>query len=177
MKIGGVELNGPCEEVLVLPRLNTDDVVIKARAVMDMDAFDAICPVPKPPRVGTKDGFKSNEKDKTYLQQVAQRDETRFAYMVIKSLEPSEIEWAGIDMDKPATWLGWTDELKEAGISATEVNRIIACVMQANSLDEAKLKEARELFLLGPVPEASDTCGPDTEPENTPSGEPVKGSE
>jgi hypothetical protein len=177
MKIGGVELMGPCEEVLVLPRLNTDDVVIKARAVMDMDAFDVICPVPTPPGVRKKGGFAPNLKDKTYLQQVAQRDEIRFAYMVIKSLEPSEIEWETVDMDRPDTWLKWSDELKEAGISATEVNRVIACVMQANSLDEAKLKEARELFLRGPVLEPSDTCGPDTEPASTPSGEPVKESE
>jgi hypothetical protein len=177
MKIGGVELNGPCEEVLVLPRLNTDDIVIKARAVMDMDAFDAICPEPKAPGVRKKGGFAPNLNDKTYLQQVAQRDETRFAYMVIKSLEPSEIEWEQVDMDRPNTWPKWSDELKEGGLSATEVNRVVGCVMQANSLDEAKLKEARELFLHGPALELGDTCGPDTEPESTPSGEPVKGSE
>ena len=177
MKIGGVELKGPCEEVLVLPRLNTDDIVIKARAVMDMDAFDVICPVPKPPGKRTKEGFGPNPNDKTYLQQMAQRDEIRFAYMCVKSLEPSEIEWEQVDMDKSSTWIKWTDELKEAGISATEVNRVIACVMQANSLDEAKLKEARALFLLGLALEPSDTCGLDTEPESTPSGEPVKESE
>lgn len=177
MKISGVELKGPCEEVLVLPRLHGEDIVIKAQAVMDMDAFDAIYPMPKAPGVRKKGGFAPNTNDKTYLQQVSQRDEIRFAYMVIKSLEPSEIEWSGIDMDKPDTWLGWTDELKEAGVSATEVNRIIACVMQANCLDEAKLKEARELFLRGPALEPSGTCGPATEPESTPSGEPAKGSE
>jgi hypothetical protein len=177
MKIGGIEFKNPCEEVLVLPRLNTDDIVIKARAVMDMDAFDALCPLPKAPVVRKKGGAAPNLSDKTYLQQVAQRDQIRFAYMVIKSLEPSEIEWEHVDMDQPSTWLKWTDEFKEAGVSATEVNRVIACVMQANSLDEAKLKEARDLFLRGPALEPSDTCGPDTEPESTPSGKPVKGSE
>jgi hypothetical protein len=177
MKIGGVELKGPCEEVLVLPRLNTDDIVITAKAVMDMDTFDVLCPLPKPPGMRTKDGFKPNENDKTYQQQLAQRDSLRFAYMTLKSLEPSEIEWERVDMDKPATWEGWTEELKEAGVSATEVNRIIACVMQANSLDEAKLKEAREVFLRGRDQEQSGTCGPDTEPASTPSGEPAKESE
>ena len=177
MRIGGIELKGPCEEVLVLPRLKTDDIIIQAQAVMDMDAFDVLCPMPTPPGKRTKDGFQPNPKDKTYLQQVDQRDETRFAYMVIKSLEPSEIEWAKVDMDKPATWCKWTEEMKEAGVSATEVNRIIGCVMQANSLDEAKLKEAREVFLRGPVLEESGTCGPATEPESTPSGTPAKESE
>ncbi len=177
MRIGGIEIKGPAEEVLVLPRLEGDDIVIRAQAVMDMDTFDALCPVPKPPGVRTKDGWKPNEKDETYQGRVTQLGEQRFAYMVIKSLEPSEIEWEAVDISDPSTWLGWTDEFKKAGISSTEVNRIIVCVMQANALDEAKLKEARDLFLRGPVLEPNEYSGPNTEPENTPSGKPASDSE
>ena len=177
MRIGGIEIKGPAEEVLVLPRLEGNDIVIRAQAVMDMDTFDALCPVPKPPGVRTKDGWKPNEKDETYQERVTQHGERRFAYMVIKSLEPSEIEWETVDLGDPSTWLGWTDEFKKAGISSTEVNRIIVCVMQANALDEAKLKEARDLFLRGPVLEPNEYSGPNTEPENTPSGKPASDSE
>jgi hypothetical protein len=177
MKIGGIEIKGPAEEVLVLPRLDGDDIVIHAIAVSDMDEFEALCPVPKPPGIRTKAGWTPNENDKTYKEQVTQHGEMRFAYMVLKSLEPSEIEWENVDSDNPATWLGWQDELKEAGISTTEVNRIIVCVMQANALDEAKLKEAREVFLRGPVQEQSESYGPATELENTPSGDPAPVSE
>lgn len=176
MRIGGVEIKGPAEEILVLPRLEGDDIVIRAQAVMDMDTFDALCPLPKPPGVRTKDGWKPNEKDETYQERVTQHGERRFAYMVVKSLEPSEIEWETVDINDPSTWIGWQDELKEAGISSTETNRIVVCVMQANALDEAKLKEAREVFLQGPVLESSEYYGPDTELENTQSGEPVSDS-
>jgi len=102
-----------------------------------------------------------------------QHGELRFAYMVLKSLEPSDIEWEKVNAADPSTWLGWQDELKEAGISQTELNRIIVCVMQANALDEDKLKEAREVFLRGPVPVPSEYSGPDTELENMQSGNPV----
>ena len=174
MRIGGVEVKGPAEEVLVLPRLKGEDIVIRSRAVMDMGAFEALCPVPKPPGIRTKEGWKPNDKDETYQQRVSQHGELRFAYMILKSLEPSDIEWEKVNTADPSTWLGWQDELKEAGISSTEINRIIVCVMQANALDEAKLKEAREVFLRGPVPVPSEYSGPDTELENTQSGDPVK---
>lgn len=177
MRIGGVEIKGPAEEVLVLPRLDGDDIVIRAIAVLDMDEFEALCPVPKPPGMRTKEGWAPNEDDKTYKEQVAQHGEMRFAYMVLKSLEPSNVEWAKVDADVPSTWLTWQDELKEAGVSTTEINRIIVCVMQANALDEAKLKEAREVFLRGPVQEPSEYCGPNTELESTQSGDPAPASE
>jgi hypothetical protein len=177
MKIGGVEIKGPAEEVLVLPRLEGENIVIRARAVLDMDEFEAQQPAPAPPGIRTKDGWKQNPEDKTYKQQMDQHGEARFAYMVLKSLEPSEIEWEQVDIDDPSTWLKWQDELKGAGISSTEINRIIVCVMQANALDEAKLKEAREVFLRGPVQELSESYGHAIELESTLSGELVSGSE
>jgi hypothetical protein len=177
MKIGGIELKGPAEEVLVLPRLGGDDIIFRACAVMDMDAFEAMYPEPKAPGRRTKNGWELNENDETYTEQVAKRDEIRFAYLVVKSLEPSKIEWEQVDMDKPDSWLCWSDELKAAGVCSTEINRIVVCVMQANALDEAKLKEARSAFLLGPVLAQVGSCGLDTEPESSPSGEPVKDSE
>ena len=177
MKIGGVELTGPAEEVLVLPRLEGNDIVIRAQAVMDMDAFEVLCPAPKPPGIRTKDGWKPNDKDESYKQRVTKHGELRFAYMVLQSLKPSEIEWEKTNIDDPSTWSNWDDELKQAGISGTEVNRIIVCVMQANALDETKLKEAREVFLRGPVPVPSEYCGLDTELENMQSGVPANDSE
>lgn len=177
MRIGGVEVNGPAEEVLVLPRLEGANIVFRARAVLDMEDFEALCPVPKPPGIRTKEGWKPNENDETYRQRVAQHGEQRFAYMVIKSLEPSDIEWDDVNVDDPSTWLNWSEELKKAGISSTEINRIIVCVMQANALDEAKLKEARELFLRGPVLDQNESYGQNTELENTQSGNPVNASE
>lgn len=173
MKIGGVEIKGPAEQILVLPRLEGDDIVIRARAVMDMDTFDVLCPEPKPPGIRTKEGWKRNDKDKGFQQRQQEHNELRFAYMILQSLVPSEIEWENVDLDKPETWDNWQEELRGVGISQTELNRIAICVMQANALDEDKLKEAREVFLLGEAPMPQEFSGPDTEPENTQSGEPA----
>lgn len=148
MKIGGVEVKGPCEEVLVLPRLS-GDIVIKARAVLDMDMFNKLVPEPKAPGIRTKEGFRPNLKDENFVQMLERYAEQKLAFIVIKSLEPSEIEWEKVKLEDPGTWRGWMDELKAAGISDVECNRIVGCVMMANALDEAKLKSARENFLRG----------------------------
>lgn len=177
MKIGGIDVQGPSEEVLVLPRLNGDDIVFRARAVIDMDAFEALCPLPKPPGRRTKDGYKPNPEDKNYLDRMERHGEQRFAYMVVSSLTPSDIEWDKVDLADPSTWKGWQDELMEAGLCTTEINRIIVCVMQANALDEEKLQAARENFLLGLEEEDAESSGPATEPETTPSGSPASASE
>jgi len=173
MRIGGVEVKGPNEEILVLPRMD-GDIIIKAQAVNDMKMFDDLVSEPKPPVRLTKNGKEDNVKDKTYLEKVARYNQLRFTYMVVQSLIPSEIEWETVKLDEPKTWPNWETELRDAGISEVEINRITVCVMQANSLDEAKLKAAREVFLRGTEEEVEDSSGPQTEPESTPSGEPVK---
>ena len=47
MKIGGVQVTGPSEEVLVLPR-EPEPIVFRAVAVPDMEEFHKLCPEPKP---------------------------------------------------------------------------------------------------------------------------------
>jgi len=176
MKIGGQEVSGPTEEVLVLPRVG-GDVVFKAQAVLDMEPFYAACPAPKAPGHLTKDGFKQNTKAPAYREQMGRHATLRFAYIVINSLIPSDIEWQQIEEDKPHTWLKWEDELKEAGFSNVEIQRITVCVMQANSLDEGKLKAARDAFLQGQGAASEASSGQNTEQLSTPSGEAASGSE
>ena len=176
MRIGGKEVSGLNEEILVLPRLD-GDIVIRAQAVSDMSGFETLVPEPKAPGKLTKDGWIPISDDETYLDRVAKYNEQRFAYMAVIALIPSEIEWDSVVLDNPKTWIKWDKELKEAGLSDVEVNRIVVCIMQANSLDEKKLKEARELFLLGKAEEERKSSGLQTEPETTPSGELVNDSE
>ena len=147
MKIGGVEVSR-CEEVLVLPRMG-GDLVFRAAAVISMDEFDQICPKPEPPVRITKNGKEPNLTSDNYVKMLQNWSEQRYAWMCIKSLTPSEIEWEQVDMEKPSTWPKWTDELQAAGISSTEMNRIQNLILEANALNEAKLKEARESFLRG----------------------------
>ena len=177
MKIGGVELKGPSEQVLVLPRPLGEDIIIRCKAVLEMDQFTAMCPEPKAKPVLMKGGFKPNDKDPGYLALQAKHSENRFAYIALKSMEPSEIEWETVNMGDPSTWLNWETELRAASVSSIEINRIVMCIMQANALDEAKLEEARASFLLGIAEGPVKSCGLPTEPQSTSSGEPVKDSE
>jgi hypothetical protein len=147
MKIGGVTVT-PSEEILVLPR-PTGNIVFRAKAVAFSDAFDKICPEPVPPMVTTKDGRSADLSDPDYKKAVAVRDSRRFAYMMIRCLEASDIEWSTVDLEKPGTWMDWTKELIEAGLSEVELSRVINAAMSALSLDEAKIAKAREDFLRG----------------------------
>jgi hypothetical protein len=96
--------------------------------------------------------------------------------MVVKSLEPSEIEWDTVDPDNPKTWANYTNDLRGAGFSQVEINRIVGLVWGANCLDEAKLERARQVFPRGQQPVSDASSGPSTEPQNTPSGEPASDS-
>ncbi len=175
MKIGGVEIKGPHEELLILPRPEAD-IVIRARAVLDMDAFDKLCPEPKPPGKRTKDGWVPNPDDVSYKQILASYQGKRLGYLIINSLIPSNIEWDTVKLDNPSTWDNYANDLKNGGLSNIEVNRIIVCVMRANALDEQKLEEARKVFLRGQEQAQNESSGPNSEPVNTPSGAPANAS-
>lgn len=173
MKIGGKEVTKPQEELLVLPR-GDDCIVIRARAVDNMDEFEKLCPEPTPPgKFVPGEGHVPNPNDKNYKSVMETYQRKRLAFMVISTLQPSEIEWDKVDMYDPSTWLSWEQELRDAGITQIEINRIYQLVIEANALSEAKLQAARDSFLRGRQQVANDTSGPSTEPVSTPSGEPV----
>lgn len=177
LKIGGQVVDGPSEEILILPRSN-GDLVITARAVLSMEDFDRYVNEPKPKRAWVKGKGNIDLTDEPQFQkEMESYGEKRFAFMAIKSLEPSDIEWETVDVHKPETWTDWTKELKNAGLSEFEVNRIVVCIMQANALDEKKLKEARETFLRGLEEAVERSSGHQDEPSNTPSGQPASDSE
>lgn len=149
MKVNGVTVTS-CEELLVLPRSSGENIVFRAIAVSINDEFNRIVAMPVPPMVLVKGGKKEPDlTDTSYKMACSVRDDQRFAYMVLKSLEPSNIEWDTIDMEKPKTWVGWDDEMKKDGLSDVEVNRVVSTVMAANALDEKKIAEARRDFLRG----------------------------
>jgi len=176
MRINGVEVSGPNEEILVLPRKD-QNIVFRAVAIPSFEEFEAQVPTPKAPGIRTKDGFKLDEKDPTYRQQKAVYSEKKIAYMVVRSLEPSNIEWETVNIDKPNTWLNWSEELKNAGFSEIEIGRIQNLVLQANSLDESKIEAARKDFLLGEEAALENSSSQNTEQPSTQSGQPVNDSE
>jgi|WetSurMetagenome_2_1015567.scaffolds.fasta_scaffold24663_1 hypothetical protein len=176
MKIGGKVVEGLHEEILVLPRGEEEPLVIRARAVVDLDEFEKICPEPKPPGILTKDGWAPNTNDPSYKQLVEMQGERRAAYIIIRSLEPSNIEWDTVKVEDPRTWVNYRADFKNAGLATAEINRIVQCVMAANALDESKLEEARKLFLLGQRKALEQSSGQTVAQPNMPSGEPVNAS-
>jgi len=123
----------------------------------------------------TKAGTEPNEEDANWRSAMLAHGRRRVAYMVVKSLEPSEIEWDTVDPENPKTWTNYAEDLRNAGFSQVEVNRIVQLVWEANCLDETKLERARQVFARGQqLNDAS--SGPSTEPESTPSGEPANDS-
>lgn len=166
MKIGGVEVKGPAEEILILPRLD-GDIVIRARAVTEFEDFQEQFKEPKPPVLMTPKGAIPDLKDEGYLQQKANHEQLQHAFLMLKSLEPSEIEWETVNMDDPKTWPNWKEELLAAGLSAVELARIQNTVAAANCLDEGKLEKAREVFLRGLEEQAKLSSGQSTEQPST----------
>jgi hypothetical protein len=150
MKIRGREISGPNRVTLVLPREEDEDIVIIAEAISDMSAFDQFMDMPKPPAVQKPGGnIEHNFSDPGFVEQLAQYNLKKMAWIVLKSLTPSEIEWDKVDLDNPGSWIGYQEEMRDAGFSDIEINRVCNLVMEANALDESKLEAARQSFLRG----------------------------
>lgn len=177
MKIAGLEMSGPTEEVLVIPR-STGDITFTARAVLDMSEFENQVPSPKAPaRLVAGGRWEENTDSQSYKDSLTRYGELRMGFIVTRSLIPSEIDWDTVDFDKPDTWVNWKNDLKAAHFSDIEIQRVFLLCIQANSLDENKLKEAREAFLLGQAKGRAKSSGQHTEPQNTQSGPPANDSE
>ena len=153
MQINGRKLSGPKKEVVVFPRTdelgNIEDVVFIAEAILDFEPFEKLCPMPKPPQWTKRDGSKIDDtNDKSYKIALQQRNDRRLDWMVITSIRNSPgLVWDSVNYSDPDTWSLYKQELKEAGFSQFDVNKIVNAMLLANNLDEAKMEEARNRFL------------------------------
>lgn len=177
MKLQGHTFEQPNREYCVLPRGEGKPVVFIAEAIIDYDDFETFCPEPKAPEVIKPGGVKeTNFKDDGYLQAVANRATRRLAWIVITSLKATPgLEWDTVDFTDCKTWENYKKELKLAKFSHVEIQRIENAVFAANSLNEARVQEARENFLLGLAELEEQSSGHLTEPNSSQSGDPAKG--
>lgn len=175
MKIAGQELAGDLaqlnEEILVLSR-KEGQIVLTARAIADMEDFTSRVNEPKPRRVFRKGkGWGDDTDHPDYQVELNRYGGLKMAWIVLKSLEPSQIEWDTVNMKQPASWENWEKDLKANGFTQHECNLVLGLVLSANQLSEAKLERARELFVLGQEEELADSSSQNTEQPNTQSGE------
>jgi len=148
MKIAGRKIEGPNVETIIIPRGDGPPIVFIAEAVLDDEPFNKLCPLPKPPAI-TKPGnmVVYNIEDPAYKKQLQAYAEKKTAWLVIASLRATpNLEWEIVRYDDSETWLKVYEELKQAGFSVSEINRIVNGIMSANCLNEAKLAQARETF-------------------------------
>lgn len=179
MKMHGEKVEGINLETIAIPRANGKDVILQAGPILDFDEFDKICPEPKPPFKVLKGGVKEfNLKDKTYLDSVKNYAEKKTAWIILKSLQyTSWLEWETVDFGNHRTWLNYKKELRDAGFSAFEVDKITNGVFTANGLNELRVQEARDAFLRGPEETVEPSSGQSTEPDSGSSGTPAKDGE
>lgn len=155
MRLNGKKLQSPNLELIVLPRGDGENIILKAQAVLDMTVFEELCPRPEPGIITYKNGTRKPDEDNPRFRQlIREYGEKRTAYMILKSLEATpDLEWEICDISDPDTWLKYSEELKESGFSEVEINRIIMGVLNANSLNDAKIEEARNHFLASQLPQ------------------------
>lgn len=173
MKVRGKELQGPKPRIIAIPRDQTfepilkdgkaqvgednlplmqpvcNDVIFQARVVQEIDDFDTILPPPQPKTVTKPSGETSkNFDDPEYIRQLNEWSVKRTHWVVLKALTATEgLEWDTVDMNDPDTWGNYVNDLKEAGFNAAEVARVVNGALSTNSIDEAKMEEARARFL------------------------------
>ena len=146
MKLNGVALESPPDSVLVIPR-GDSELVITIRPVMDFSDFDSLCPQPLPPVKNLPGGERQlNVEDESYKSKVVLYGRQRMAWMVLKSLEPSNIEWDTVKKEDPTTWVNYTDELRKV-FTPAEYNALIDKIMTACGLNQSMIEEATERFL------------------------------
>lgn len=169
LKIGGRTVSGANTGLIVIPR-NDGDIPFKFVAILDDSEYERINVEPKPPRTYVVKEARHVEKtdDPGFVAKHEAWRKTKWDWMFLKSVAPSEIEWQTIKMEDPSTWNQWKVELQEAGFSVGEVNQIEACFFETNMVTEAKLKEARDRFLAQQVSEQlAMSSSTDTESPNT----------
>jgi hypothetical protein len=174
MKMHGKKMFGPRIEVLVIPR-QEGDLVFKAKAVLDYDPFLKLLPTPQPPVRMLPGGIKSvNTESPAYDKAMDEWAHLKWTWMILKSLEATEtLEWETVEMDDPSTFDNYKAEMKDAGLSPAEVGLIQALVIDACGLNQVKIEQATKAFLAGRGQEQDVKFSPASEPNSTPSGEPV----
>lgn len=149
MKLKGKKIEGPPPEMIVFNR-GDEDLVFKAKAVLDYKEFNKLCPEPKPPvnfKAGDDKGVE-DEEDPDYKIAISKHGRLRYLWMMIESLSATEdLEWEKLNPKDPSTWELLTEEFENSGLTQFELVHLQMIVQKANVMNEEHLEEAKKRFL------------------------------
>lgn len=124
----------------------TDSIVFKISPVPNYAEFELLCPPPKPGKMRTPQGVVDDLEAPSYVTAKVEHDLRRAQYLLLKSLEPSYIEWDSVRLESSETWGGIEAEL-QAVLTEQEFGALVDRVYRANVLTEDMLdKAADDLF-------------------------------
>lgn len=148
MKIAGQDVHMPPEDVVIFPRTH-ENLIFHIIGVDSFTDCDEKYPRPKPPKMLKRGQQIENIEDPTYKSQFDTWAQARQDWLLIKALEcpKNDITWDHVNVDDPTTWSKVNDELKEAGLTQIELNRLINKVYEVNALSESGMETARANFL------------------------------
>jgi hypothetical protein len=149
MKLASFTPTGPNVIDAIIPRGDGQQIHFRCQAVLDYEPFETLCPPPKPPIMTFPDGkTKLDYEDNKYKEKISNWGGRKIAYIIINSLNATEgLEWETVKLGDPETWENYDKELRSLYLTEAEIKYVIEKVLEANSLNEDRLEEARQSFL------------------------------
>lgn len=148
MKLRGRVVNNTNIAIVVIPR-EDEPLVFRFKPVIKFDEFDNYVKLPEPPTIqpNGKPKFKDFE-DADYKTELTKYAVLKHQWMFLESISATEqLEFETVKRNDPTTWHLVQKELEDAELTITERNMLLEGFNSANSLDEDKLRVARDSFL------------------------------
>ena len=177
MKVNGVP-TGPENAKFGPKSFKRGDKYITFWAVplWDYDDFNERCPLPENQYYRyTREGKEKDPEAPAYLELLEEYNRKRWGYLILRSLEPSPIEWDTVSLDDPSTWGNVEKELKSS-LSFFEFQVVMQLVDEANALDERKLQENADTFFQQLQATNTNDRGLEEDPQSTSSTAPASDS-
>lgn len=168
MKFAGKDVCLPPQDVIIFPRAK-GQLIFHIKAADSFQPFDELMPRPQAPKMFKRGQTLENTDDPTFRAQLQQWLDRRQDWMLLTALDCSEneITWDRVVADKPDTWKEIESELRAAGLSEVEYNRLVAKIYEVNALSERAMEAARASFLLMTSMQQSEQLGsPEGEPNS-----------